>query len=263
MFPVAALFGIAAAARQWGVARLSFRAAVLHEDPRPSSIAGTLRDDRRFRSILTAAFLFGLGIWLLQPLTPIVQADILHATPVNLGVGAAAASIFGLFAVGYWSRGIDRRPSAAVLQRVYALGVWSPILYLGGMVIRNPWLVIAPMIVDSLVASGLDIVANLAVIDSAGARSGQYLGIYQMLAGIRGIVGPFLGAWVLHRAGIGSAFGLAALTMILGAGLAGSGITAPSPPPRVRSVLSRSNQPVGADKQNETMVEAAGIEPAS
>src|SRR5579864_5459960 len=68
MFAAAAVFGIAASLWQRRLAGLSLGRATLHEDPRPRPIAGAVRDDRRFARILTAAFLFGLGIWLQVPL---------------------------------------------------------------------------------------------------------------------------------------------------------------------------------------------------
>jgi|SRR5579864_338170 len=222
MFAAAAVFGIAASLWQRRLAGLSLGRATLHEDPRPRPIAGAVRDDRRFARILTAAFLFGLGIWLQVPLAPLMQVDVLHATTFHLGIAAAGASLCGLFAVGYWGRSVDRRPSVAVLRTVYIVGIATPLLYLSGFILKTPWLVLGPSMVDSFVSSGLDIVASLAVIDVAGGQSGQYIGIYQTLAGVRGVIGPFVGAWLLHHTGIASAFAAAAAAMMLGAGLAGS-----------------------------------------
>jgi MFS family permease len=222
MFAAAAVFGIAASLWQARLATLSLGRASLHEDPRPRPIHGAVRDDRRFARILAAAFLFGLGIWLMIPLAPLMQVDVLHASTLHLGIAAACASTCGLFAVGYWGRSVDRRSSVAVLRTVYMLGIVTPQLYLAGFALRTPWLVLGPSMVDSFVSSGLDIVANLAVIDVAGRQSGQYIGIYQTLAGVRGVIGPFLGAWLLHHLGIHSAFVAAAVVMMMGAALAGS-----------------------------------------
>lgn len=222
MFAAAAVFGVAASLWQGRVATLSLGRSTLHEDPRPRPIHGTVRDDRRFARILAAAFLFGLGIWLMIPLAPLMQVDVLHATTFHLGIAAAGASICGLFAVGYWGRTVDRRPSAAVLRTVYGLGIVTPLLYLSGFALPTPWLVVGPSMVDSFVSSGLDIVANVAVIDVAGRQPGQYIGIYQTLAGVRGVLGPFMGAWLLHHVGIRAAFVAAAAVMMMGAGLAGS-----------------------------------------
>jgi MFS family permease len=226
MFAAAALFGVAASLWQGRLARLSLDRASLHEDPRPRPIHGAVRDDRRFARILAAAFFFGLGIWLMMPLAPLMQVDVLHATTLHLGIAAACASMCGLFAVGFWGRSVDRRPSVGVLRTVYAVGIATPLLYMAGFILKTPWLVLGPSMVDSFVSSGLDIVASLAVIDVAGHQSGQYIGIYQTLAGVRGVMGPFIGAWLLHHVGLRAAFAAAAAMMMMGAGLAGAA-TAP------------------------------------
>jgi MFS family permease len=109
---------------------------------------------------------------------------------------------------------------------VYTLGIATPLLYMAGFMLKTPWLVLGPSMVDSFVSSGLDIVASLAVIDVAGHQSGQYIGIYQTLAGVRGVMGPFIGAWLLHHVGLRAAFAAAAAVMMMGAALAGSA-TAP------------------------------------
>jgi hypothetical protein len=61
----------------------------------------------------------------------------------------------------------------------------------------------------------------VAVTDLAGPeRSAQYMGAYLTLAGVRGVAGPLLGAFLIQRGGLPQVYGLAAGVMLLAAGAA-------------------------------------------
>ncbi len=211
VFPAAALLGMAAALRQRA---LPFRAGPAGSAPPPVGLReawAAVRADRALRRLLAGSTLFGAGIWLQMPATPVLLADVLGVGTAQVGLFAATAGVAGLLANGVWGRLADTRGSLPALRAVYVVGLFTPLLYL---VARSPWTLAAAAVTESLTHTGLDVIWMMAVIDVAGPRRiTQYMAIGGTLAGVRGVLGPLAGAFLVARLGVHAVYLVAAATM--------------------------------------------------
>lgn len=225
IFPVAALFGMGASLRQ-------------RQMPVPDDPAGggervcwreawaSVRRDHGLRGLLLAHFVFGSGIWLQMPATPLLLVDVLQAGTAHVGMLAAVGGAAGLVGNLCWGRLVDRRPSLHVLRIVYMVGALSPLVY---YVADSPWLLVVTAVTDALMTSGLDMVWVMCLMDAAGPRrTAQYVAISATLAGVRGIVCPLLSAVLINTSGVRSVYLAATVVMLLGAVLLSSKIRAAS-----------------------------------
>jgi MFS family permease len=221
-FPVAALFGMAAALtlRRLPVPSVPEAAKPVRHTLREAWTA--VREDAGFRGLLIASSVFGTGIWMMTPATPLVQVDVLRVTTAQVGMFAAVAGAVAIVANLLWGRLVDRRSSLTTLRTIYAMGTLTPIIYyLACTGLRTPWMLVPAAISESLLATGLDLVWMLVVIDFAGPRrTALYAAIGATLAGVRGVIGPLLGALLIEWWGLPVLYAVAAAFMATGAALA-------------------------------------------
>jgi predicted MFS family arabinose efflux permease len=219
VFAAAGLVGMAAALRQrrLPVPEPSTEAA----RPRSRLLEAwrVVREDHAYRRILLGSFLFGSGIWLMMPATPILLADVVRATPGQVGVLAAAGAVAALGGNLVWGRLADRGSSVHALRLVYVLGTLTPVIYYVTSVFApTPWVLLGAAVAESLMHTGLDLVWMLALIELGGReRTTQYAAIGATLAGVRGLVGPLVGAAVIETVGLHAVYVLAAVLMAGGA----------------------------------------------
>lgn len=181
-----------------------------------------VREDHAYRRVLLASSIFGSGIWVMMPANPILLADVMHATPAQVGGLAAAAAVAALVGNLMWGRLVDRGSSVRALRVVYALGTFTPLIYFTvSLVARSPWAMLGGSVTESLMHTGLDLVWMLAMIELGGrtGRTAEYAAIGATLAGVRGILGPLLGAVVIETLGIRAVYLVAAALMAGGAWL--------------------------------------------
>ncbi len=171
----------------------------------------TVRGDRAFRRLLVAHFVFGAGIWLQMPATPVLLVDVLHANTTHVGLLAAIGGAAGLVGNFSWGRLVDGRPSLSVLSVVYVVGALSPIVYFTA---ASPWMLAVTAVTDALMTSGLDLVWTMCLMDAAGPRrTAQYVAISATLAGVRGVLCPLASAFLIQTAGVRSVYLTAAVVM--------------------------------------------------
>jgi predicted MFS family arabinose efflux permease len=213
IFAGAAVLGMAASLRLW---QMPVPALPPDEGTRHPSLRGAwsaVRGDRGFRRLLVVHFIFNCGIWLQTPANPLLVADFLGATTSQVGLCAAAGAIAGLVAHWYWGRMVDGRSAAGTLRTVYLFGVVSALTY---YLAWNPWMLFAITIAESFMATGLDMVWMLAVIDAAGPRrTAQYAAISATLVGVRGLGAPILGAVLIEHVGLHAVYLVAATAMLI------------------------------------------------
>jgi MFS family permease len=219
VFVLAGLAGMAASLRQRRLPVPLASERVERGRPRLGEAWRVLRTDHAFRRVLLASSVFGTGIWLMMPANPIVLADVLHATPGQVGVLAAAAALAALAGNVAWGRLVDRHGSVGTLRVIYTLGTLTPLIYFTvSLVARTPWPLVGGSICESLMHTGLDLVWMLAMIELGGAeRTTQYAAIAATLAGVRGMLGPLLGALVIETLGVRAVYLVAAGLMAGGA----------------------------------------------
>jgi MFS family permease len=175
-----------------------------------------VRRDAAFRRLLAAMFVFGSGVWLQMPANTLMIADVLAATPGQVGLFAAVGALAALAGNAVWGRLADRWSSRHALRWVYAVGALSPLLYaLAG----SPWMLAATAVTDALMHTGLDLVWTLAVIDVAGPRRvTQYMAIAGTLAGVRGVLAPLVAGALITAFGVHAVYVVAAVAMAIAAG---------------------------------------------
>jgi MFS family permease len=220
VFPVAGLVGMAASLRQRRLPVPDAQPERDNDRPRLVDAWRAIRDDAGYRRLLVSAFVFGSGVWLMQPATPIMLADVVRATTMQVGLLAGAGALAAIAGNVLWGRLVDKRRSVRTLRAVYLVGMLAPITYaFCGSV---PSLVVGAAVAESLLATGLDLVWMLAVIEFAGpGRTAQYSAIASTLAGIRGVVAPLVGAMLIETLGLQAVYLVSAALMGGGAILVG------------------------------------------
>jgi predicted MFS family arabinose efflux permease len=210
IFPIAALFGMGASLRQRQMPvppdGIEARERVCFRDA-----WATVRADRGFRGLLIGHFVFGAGIWLQMPATPLLLVDVLQASTAHVGMLAAIGGAAGLVGNLCWGRLVDGRPSLRVLRGVYVIGALSPIVYYFA---DSPWILAITAVTEALMTSGLDMVWTMCLMDAAGPRrTAQYVAISATFAGVRGVACPLLSAFMIQTLGVRSVYLTAAVVM--------------------------------------------------
>jgi len=234
VFGAAALLGMAGSMAQLRLTVPEAPAAAAPERPGLREAWRAIARDRRYRGLLIASTVFGSGIWLQMPATPLLLADVAGVSTAQAGVLSGIAATAALGANVLWGRLVDRRSSVRALRVVYCVGTLTPIAYYA--VSRVPsatWLLAAGTVFESLMATGLDLVWMLAVIDAAGPRrAAHYAAIAGTVAGVRGILGPMAGAALIQWFGVHAVYLAATALMATGAWLVGRLASAPQNTPR-------------------------------
>ena len=223
VFVVAGVAGMLAALRQRSLPVPPETAPAERPRARLREAWHWVREDAAFQRVLLASSVFGTGIWLMMPANPILLADVMRATPGQVGGLSAAAAMAALFGNLMWGRLVDRDSSVRALRVVYALGTLTPLIYfVVSLVARSPWALLGASVIESLMHTGLDLVWMLTMIELGGrrGRTTEYAAIGATLAGVRGIAGPLLSALVIETLGVRAVYVLAAGLMAAGSWLA-------------------------------------------
>src|SRR5581483_9398873 len=101
IFPLAALFGMGASLRQRRMPVPADGTGARERVSLPEAWAA-VRGDRGFRGLLLAHFVFGAGIWLQMPATPMLLVDVLNAGTAHVGMLAAIGGAAGLVGNFCW-----------------------------------------------------------------------------------------------------------------------------------------------------------------
>jgi predicted MFS family arabinose efflux permease len=211
LFPIAALFGMGASLRQQWLP-VPAEAGAGGERVHLREAWTTVRDEGGFRHLLVAQFVFGSGIWLMVPATPLLLVDVLGAGMAQIGLFAAIGGVAGLVGNFFWGRRVDGRATLSVLRTVYLIGALSPLVYLAA---TSPWLLAVTAVTEALMASGLDLVWTMCLMDAAGPRrTAQYVAISATLAGVRGVLCPLVSAVLIETVGVRAVYAVAAAVML-------------------------------------------------
>ncbi len=214
VFPIAAVLGMGASLCQRRIGPTP-PADLGRVDPSAlRMLPSLLREDPAFRTLLVASSLFGLGVWLQQPVNPLMWVDVLHASAIQVGVAGAAASVAGLFVSVYWGRVLDRQSSLRTVRTVYALGMLTPLTYLAAFVVRTPWALVLSQANDAVALTGVDMVVIMAMMDLGRGRGATYQAVYLTVAGVRGIVAPLCAAVAAQSLGIAPVYAVTAALML-------------------------------------------------
>jgi MFS family permease len=195
LFPLAAIFGILAT---WMFNRLDVDEGVL--PPRQTRSVGALwsvvLSNRNFAIHLIGLTLFGLGSLVGSAFYPIVQVDRLQLSYTELGLLSTAQSITWLLGFLYWGNAVDKRGGIWVMQVNLALGAIVPFCYIFA---TSGWMLLPAFIVQGIISAGLDLgFVNTCIQLAESDKVIEYAAIQATIAGLRGVVGPFIGVLLVY-----------------------------------------------------------------
>ncbi len=176
-----------------------------------------LRTDRRLLFYLAGSLLFGLGILISAPLFPSVQVDRLNLSYTAVGLLGFVQSLFWLLGYLFGGRLLDQLGGIRCLQFVCLV---NAVVMLPYIVASQGWMLLPAFAAAGVVAAGADLTTLYTLMELAGPeRASEYTALNSTFAGVRGILGPFLGP-LLVQAGwpLGSIFLLCAALSVAGAG---------------------------------------------
>lgn len=161
----------------------------------PWRVWGIVREDPRFALYLLGLTCFGLGFLSGGALQAIVQVDRLRLSYSEIGGLGVVQSVF--FVLGYvmLGRRIDRAGGLQTLRWVFVAGLALPLTYAFA---TSGWMLAPAFAALGLVNAGMDLGALNTVIQlSRPGRLGEYSALQTTVLGLRGLVAPFLGVWLV------------------------------------------------------------------
>jgi len=225
IFPIAGLFGVAAAL-SFG----SIRTAPI--DPNHPSNQRTatirflrdtlaiLREDRNYAWFAMSVFTFGFGNLIVAPLYPVFQVDRLHITAAQVALLSNAATIIWMISYFYWGKYVDMRsPLKAVVVNILMVSL-VPLNY---FLARNVWMLLPAAVINGLTMGGIELsYFNSILYFAQEGKESQYQALHSFLLGIRGTIGPFVGAAMVsaftrHNVDVRYAFLVSMAVMLIGA----------------------------------------------
>ena len=181
-----------------------------------------IRHDQSFKLYCTCFYLYGFGNLITNPIVPVVQVDQLHITSQWVGYLATAGAASSILGYLYWGRVLDRQGPFRLMLRVIAVIIVAPITYYFAHSV--PVLLIASC-AQGFAWSGGDLgYMNAAMRFGRRENAAAYAGMFAFLQAMRGIPGPFLGAWLSNVVGarpvflVGLGFWLASAYVLLTSG---------------------------------------------
>jgi MFS family permease len=165
----------------------------------PWRVWGIVREDRRFALYLFGLTCFGLGFLAGGALYAIVQVDRLQLSYSEIGALGVVQSVF--FLIGYLvlGRWIDRAGGLQTLRWVFVIGGVMPLTYALALGFApNGWVLAPAFAALGLVNAGMDLgVLNTVMQLAKPGRLGEYSALQTTVLGLRGLVAPFLGVWLV------------------------------------------------------------------
>lgn len=220
VFPAAALFGIASAIRFGQIRTEPYDAD--RDEGHIEFFRGSisvLREDAGFRWFCGGIFLFGFANFVALPIYSIYQVDVLGVKTQWAGAYSIVAQMVMLVSLFFWGNCVDRmRPEKVIAGQALA---WSliPFTY---CVASAPWMLLPAMVVSGLVSGGVELSYLNGVLRFAPAeKAAQYQGVFQFLVGVRGLIGPYVGATLLANKllSMTQIFAVSGLLILISAGV--------------------------------------------
>jgi predicted MFS family arabinose efflux permease len=195
LFPFASGMGMLAA--------LLFTRLRIHADALPpqqprslGSIWSLLGQNRRFTIYLISFSIYGLGFLMGLPFFAIVQVDRLQLSYTELGYLGLVQSLFWLLGNMYWGRQVDRHGGVWVLRLSIAIAMVVPFCYIWAF---NAWTLLPAFIAHGIISAGMDLGVISTGIELAGPDQViEYSALQSTIIGLRGVVGPFVGIWLMN-----------------------------------------------------------------
>jgi MFS family permease len=166
-------------------------------------VAREVWSDRRYRDLLTANTVFGLGNLMNGTVVPLMLVDHFNAPNTFVGAMTALTSAAAVISYVFWGRLIDRGSSLRLSAWNCALLVALPVTYL---LAPSVWWLLPAAVIIGIVNAGSDIMFHTNIVQAAPrGRVLDYATAQSFLLGIRGTIAPFLGSYLIGVFG-GSAY---------------------------------------------------------
>lgn len=198
----------------------------LTKEPAPEAAAGAVAvpgtmeglkmafADPAFRRFLLAALLFHGGVLVANPLYAVFQVKEMGLTNSQISYLSLAWNFAWLSGFAFWGRMVDRRGAAFVVMAAAAFYLGLPLAYgLGGGAFAA---VVAGHLLQGFADSAMDLGGWNMILAVNPERVGPYTSASMTMAGVRGVLGPLLGSWLLQSFGFRPTFLTAAVLVALG-----------------------------------------------
>lgn len=159
------------------------------------AVAREIWDDRRYRQLLSANTVFGLGNLMTVLIVPIMLVDHFNAPNSFVGGTAALASVSAIVAYLFWGRMIDRGSSLQLSAYASTPLLLVPLTY---MFAPSIWFLVPLAVVQGVVIACFEITYHTNIVQVAPpGRVLDYATAQSFLLGIRGTIAPFLGSLLM------------------------------------------------------------------
>lgn len=151
--------------------------------------------DRRYRRLLLAATVFGIGNLMNVAMYPLLLVDHFNATNAFIGIATIVTSATSIIAYLVWGRVIDRGSSIMLTLVNMVLTILIPIGYIAA---SDVWQLLPVAVITGVVNAGGELTFFTNIVQMAPReRIGEYAAAQSLLMGIRGTVAPFVASALL------------------------------------------------------------------
>lgn len=209
VYPIIGLVGI------WGLSH--FRKIVIdpeqtHSGDNPAhplkQSVQILKSDKPFAYFMLYWAVFGFAVLMVDPVKTIYLTDPKYG--INAAYNEAILAIMVipqavmLLTFPFWGKQIDKYGVIKIRFLINILPTVNIVMFYFANALT---LIYIASVLQGLAMSGAQLSWQLCVLEFAPKnRVGMYMGIHTMLTGVRGIIAPFIGAWLISAAGIGNTF---------------------------------------------------------
>lgn len=198
LFPLAALMGL--------LSIVFFNRIEVNEGPLPprqtktfAGLMAIVRTNRPFALHLLSFTVYGLGALLGFALYPVVQVDRLHLSYTQIGLLGLAQSAFWLLGFLYWGGAVDKRGGLWVMRINLLIAFFVPFSYIFA---TSGWMLLPAFIAQGIISAGVDLgLINVSISLAEPDKVAEYAAVQATVIGLRGLITPFIGAW-LFRLGV-------------------------------------------------------------
>jgi MFS family permease len=181
------------------------------------AVAREIWHDRRYRQLLSANTVFGLGNLMNVAIVPIMLVDHFDAPNSFVGGLAALTSVTAAAAYLFWGRLIDRGSSLQLSAYASTLLLLVPLTY---MFAPSIWFLVPLAIVMGIVTACFEITYHTNVVQVAPpGRVLDYATAQSFLLGIRGTIAPFTASLLMALIQPRMVLGVAITFMVVGLAL--------------------------------------------
>ncbi|HNH33035.1 MAG TPA: MFS transporter, partial [bacterium] len=176
-----------------------------------------LRQDKPFAHFMGYWAIFGFAMLMIDPVKTIYVTDPAYGINATYEEAVLAVTVIPqavmLLTFAFWGRQIDKYGVIKIRFLLNILPTINVILFYFATDLR---LIYFASFLQGISMSGAQLSWQLCVMEFAPRQQvGLYMGIHTMLTGLRGIVAPFIGAWLIGTSGMGNTFLFAAGLMVI------------------------------------------------